>query len=83
MQETQGMLFQSLAWEDPLEEKMATHSSNLAWQTPWTKEPGGLQSTVWQRIGCNWVNWASLVVRAHTTSFSHRMHVREQRAHSS
>ena len=31
-------------WEDPLEEKMATHSSILAWEIPWTEEPGGLQS---------------------------------------
>ena len=36
---------QSLGWEDPLEEGMATHSSILAWRIPWTEEPGGLQST--------------------------------------
>ena len=41
MQETQ---FQSLVWEDPLEKEMATQSSVLAWKTPWTEEPGGLQS---------------------------------------
>ena len=35
---------QSLDWEDPLEEEMATHSSILAWRIPWTEEPGGLQS---------------------------------------
>ena len=35
---------QSLGWEDPLEEGMATHSSILAWRIPWTEEPGGLQS---------------------------------------
>ena len=34
----------SLAWDDPLEEEMATHSSILAWRIPWTEEPGGLQS---------------------------------------
>ena len=34
----------SLGWEDPLEKGMATHSSILAWRTPWTEEPGGLQS---------------------------------------
>ena len=38
-QETQ---VQSLDWEDPLEEEMATHSSILAWEIPWTEEPGGL-----------------------------------------
>ena len=34
----------SLGWEDPLEEGMATHSSIFAWRTPWTEEPGRLQS---------------------------------------
>ena len=34
----------SLDWEDPLEKEMATQSSILAWRTPWTEEPGGLQS---------------------------------------
>jgi len=34
----------SLDWEDPLEKEMATHSSILAWEIPWTEEPGGLQS---------------------------------------
>ena len=37
MRETQ---VQSLSWEDPLEEKMATHSSTLAWKIPWTEELG-------------------------------------------
>ena len=37
-------LVQSLVWEDPLEKEMATHSSILAWEIPWTEEPGGLQS---------------------------------------
>ena len=31
----------SLGWEDPLEEGMATHSSILGWEIPWTEEPGG------------------------------------------
>ena len=48
MQETWA---QSLGWENPLEESMATHSSILAWRTPWLEEPGGLQSMVWQRVG--------------------------------
>ena len=34
----------SLGWEDPLEKEMATHSSILVWEIPWTEEPGGLQS---------------------------------------
>ena len=36
--------FRSLGGEDPLEEGMPTHSSNLAWRIPWTEEPGELQS---------------------------------------
>ena len=36
-------------WEDPLE-KMATHSSILAWRITWTEEPGGLQSMELQRV---------------------------------
>ena len=40
----------SLGWEDPLEKGMATHSSILAWEIPWTEEPGGLQSMGSQRV---------------------------------
>ena len=43
MQEIQETWARSLAWEDPLEEEMAPHSS-IAWKIPWTEEPGGLQS---------------------------------------
>ena len=41
----------SLGWEDPLEKEMATHSSILAWKTPWTEDPGRLQSMGSQRVG--------------------------------
>ena len=41
MLETQ---IQSLGQEDPLEKEVATHSSFIAWEIPWTEEPGGLQS---------------------------------------
>ena len=37
--------------EDLLEKEMATHSSILAWESPWTEEPGGLQSMGSQRVG--------------------------------
>ena len=47
MQKTQ---IRSLAWEDPLEKEMATHSSILAWEIPWTEEPGGLQSMRLQEL---------------------------------
>ena len=53
MQETQETLVLSLGWEDPLEEEMATHSSVFAWRTPWTEEPGGLQSMGSQRVRHN------------------------------
>ena len=43
------MWVQSLGWEDPLQEGMATHSSILAWRIPWTEEPGGLLFTGTQR----------------------------------
>ena len=39
---------------------MATHSSILAWEITWTEEPGGLQSTVLQRVGQDWL------LRVHT-----------------
>ena len=47
MQETQ---VQFLGQEDPLENEMATHSSILAWEIPWTEEPGALQSMGLQRV---------------------------------
>ena len=50
MQKTQ---VQSLGWEDPVEEGMATHCSILAWRISWTEEPGGLQSMGLQRVRHN------------------------------
>ena len=47
---TQETRVPSLGREDPPEEGMVTHSSNLAWRIPWTEEPGGLQSTGSQRV---------------------------------
>ena len=61
MQETWVL---SLGWEDPLEKGMATHSSILAWRSPWTEEPGGLQSLGLQRVRHDrvtntftWIKW--------------------------
>ena len=48
MQETR---VRSLGQEDLLEKKMATHSKILAWEIPWTEEPGGLQSMGSQELG--------------------------------
>ena len=42
--ETQETWVQSLGWEDPLEEEMATLTSILVWRIPWTEEPEGLQT---------------------------------------
>ena len=44
-QELQETWVQSLGWVNPVAEKMATHSSILASEIPWTEEPGGLQVT--------------------------------------
>ena len=49
-QETQ---VQCLGQEDPLEKEIATHSSILAWEIPWTEEPGRLQSVWSQRVEHN------------------------------
>ena len=50
MQETQETWVCSLGHEDPLEKEMATHPNILAWEIPWTEEPGRLQSTGSQRV---------------------------------
>ena len=73
MQETQGTWVQSLDWEDPLEEGMATHSSILAWRLPWTEELGGLQSGGSQRIRYNWSNLAciQIVVNSVIATYCH------------
>ena len=55
----------SLCQEDPLEKGMATHSSILAWEIPWTEEPGGLQLMGLQRAGQDWAT-----ERTHNSSFS-------------
>ena len=47
---------QSLGWEDPLDKEMATHSSILAWEIPWTENPGRLQSMGSQRVRRNFTS---------------------------
>ena len=49
----QEMKVQPLDGEGPLEKEMTTHSSVLAWEIPWTEEPGELQSKWLQRVGCD------------------------------
>ena len=53
------MQVQSLGWEDPLEEVMATHSSILAWRIPGTEKPGGLWSIGSQKVGHDWNDLAA------------------------
>ena len=57
MQKMPEMQVRSLGREDTLEEEMATHSCILAWETPWTEEPGGLQSLGSRRV---WHDWAHM-----------------------
>ena len=57
MQETR---VRSLGQEDPLEKKMAIHSSTLAWRIPWTEEPGGLQSMGLQKSQTRLTDFTSL-----------------------
>ena len=61
----------SLSWEDPLEEEMVTHSSILPWETPWTEEPGGLQSMELQRAG----HGLETKQQQHISMYHHIMHV--------
>ena len=67
MQKTLEMQVWSLGQKDPLEEEMATHSSNLAWEIPWIEDPGGLQSMELQRVGHDWAterqhrHWLSIL----------------------
>ena len=52
----QGTWVRSLGQDDPLEKEVATHSSVLTWEIPWTEEPGGLQPLGLQRVGHHLVN---------------------------
>ena len=61
IQETQ---IQSLGGEDPLEKKMATHSSILAWEISWTEKPGRLESVGLQRIGHDLVTKQTHILKA-------------------
>ena len=58
----QEMWLWALSYEDPLEKEMATDSSILAWEIPWTEEPGGLQSMRSQKV------WHDLAVKQQQTS---------------
>ena len=84
-QEKQEMWIQSLGGEGSPEEDMATYSSVPAWKTPWTEEPGELQSMGLQRIGHGWahsqISWKP---QGHPgkslTATNPNLHVRKARA---
>ena len=62
---------QSLDGEDPLEKEMATHSSILAWEIPWTEEPGGLQSqSVRQDWACIYTALAENAMAPHSNTLA-------------
>ena len=67
MRESRETKARSLSWEDPLEEEMATHSSILAWEIPWTEEPCRLQlMRFWTRFSDH--------THAHTKHTQHDMY---------
>ena len=72
MQKTQAL---SLGQEGPLEKEMTTRSSMLAWEIPWTEEPGGLQSTGSQRVRHDWVH-----THTHKLSYTPFIKVKETSA---
>ena len=61
---------QSLGWEDPLEKGMATHSSNLVWRIPWTKEFGRLGSP-WVAKNQTWLSDFHFISHTHTHTHTH------------
>ena len=68
VQETQ---VQSHGCKDPLEKGMATHSSILAWRSPWTEEPGGLQSMELQKVvSCRATNTFTFHSKKRVKSYS-------------
>ena len=62
----------SMGQEDPLEKEMATHSSILAWEIPWTEESDELQSMESQRVVHNWAHTQH--THTHLLSFSGQSH---------
>ena len=65
----QEMGVQSLDWEDPQEEEMATGTTVLAWRVPWTEEPGGLQSMSLKEL--DMTEWVCMCACTHTHTHSY------------
>ena len=72
VQEMQETRVQFLGWEDLLEEEMGTHSSVLAWETPWTEEPGGLQS---MGVSKSLIQLNNFECSTHSTRLMERKHL--------
>ena len=66
MQLTQETWVWSLGWQDPLEKRIATQSSILAWKTPWTEEHGGPQSMGVEKNGTQLSTYVLVHVYTHT-----------------
>ena len=66
MQETQ---VQFLGQEEPLEEATTTHSIILAWEIPWTEEPGGLHSPLGHKESDTTYNWAWMHITSYCNTF--------------
>ena len=66
MQEMLETWVQSLGWENPLEKEMATSSSILAWEIPWTEKPGGLKSMGVSESQTQFSDWARAHTHTHT-----------------
>ena len=69
MQKNKKLWFNPWVMKNPLEEGMATHSSLLAWDFPWTEEPGGLQSMGSQRVGQDWSDLAHASITGNTAGY--------------
>ena len=74
----------SLGQKDPLQEKMTTHSSILAWKIPWMKDPGGLQSMGLQRVRHDWaISLIDVVMKRKSQKKSSTLLPKEMEAQSS
>ena len=69
----QELWVQSLGWEDLLEKEMATHSSVLAWEIPWTEESGGLQSMGFLKENSPGCSLEGLMLKLKLQYFGHLM----------
>ena len=69
----QEMQVWPLGQEDPLEKETATHSCILAWEIPWTEDPGGLQSMGLQKSGTRISDWTATNSTSHTSHVTHRI----------